>query len=113
MVTNLILLSELFDETLSGPYPAISDYRMKYVIGIQLSNQTAQALYEHYICIYGVPTKIVSDQGTHFINELMNAPTHLLDWHHIKTAPYHPQTNGIIERFNATFERIRHDEIQL
>ncbi|CAF4027267.1 unnamed protein product [Rotaria sordida] len=103
----------------SGPFPitpqgnkyvlAITDYFTKWVIAIPLPNQTAQttaeALYEHYICIYGVPMRILSDQGSHFNNELMVAFTQSLGCHHIKSTPYHPQTNGAIERFNSTFER--------
>lgn len=103
----------------SGPFPptpqgnryvlAITDYFTKWIIAIPLSNQTAQttaeALYEHYICIYGVPMRILSDQGSHFNNELMTAFTTILGCHHIKSTAYHPQTNGAIERFNSTFER--------
>ncbi|CAF4125368.1 unnamed protein product [Rotaria sordida] len=103
----------------TGPFPitpqgnkyvlAITDYFTKWVIAIPLPNQTArttaEALYEHYICIYGVPMRILSDQGSHFNNELMVAFTQLLGCHHIKSTPYHPQTNGAIERFNSTFER--------
>ncbi|CAF4840877.1 unnamed protein product, partial [Rotaria sp. Silwood2] len=37
--------------------------------------------------------------------QLMTAFTQLLGCHHIKSTPYHPQTNGAIERFNSTFER--------
>lgn len=65
----------------------------------------AEALYEYYICIYGVPLRILSDQGTHFNNALMTAFTQLLGCHHIKSTPYHPATNGAVERFNSTFER--------
>ncbi|CAF2999137.1 unnamed protein product [Rotaria sp. Silwood2] len=103
----------------SGPFPsttqgnkyvlAITDYFTKWVIAIPLSNQTAQAaaeaLYEYYICIYGVPGTILSDQGTHFNNQLLTAFNQILGIHHIKSTPYHPQTNGAIERFNSTFER--------
>ena len=103
----------------SGPYPitpdenkyilALSDYFTKWVIAIPLPNQTAQttakALYENLICIHGVPERILSDRGTHFCNELIEAFTKLLGCHHIKSTAYHPQTNGAIERFNSTFER--------
>ncbi len=103
----------------SGPFPvtpqgnkyvlAITDYFSKWVVAIPLPSQTAQvtaeALYEHYICIYGIPIRILSDQGTHFNNQLMSAFTKVLGCQHIKSTPYHPQTNGAIERFNSTFER--------
>jgi hypothetical protein len=103
----------------SGPFPtttqgnkyvlAITDYFTKWVIAIPVEKQNAQTtatiLYEHYICIYGVPRQILSDQGTPFNNQLIEAFTKILGCHHIKSTPYHPQTNGAIERFNATFER--------
>ena len=103
----------------SGPFPtttqgnkyvlAITDYFTKWVIAIPVEKQnaqtTAEVLYEHYICIYGVPRQILSDQGTPFNNQLIEAFTKILGCHHIKSTPYHPQTNGAIERFNATFER--------
>ena len=103
----------------SGPFPttpqgnkyvlAITDYFTKWVIAIPLPNQIAKtkagALYAHYICIYGVPSKILSDQGPYFNNQLITAFTHILGCHHIKSTPYHSQTNGVIERFNSTFER--------
>ena len=103
----------------TGPFPitssgnkyvlAITDYFTKWVVAIPLSNQTAQttadALYQYWICQFGVPKRILSDQGTHFCNYLMAAITHILGCHHLKSTPYHPQTNGVIERFNSTFER--------
>ncbi|CAF5168140.1 unnamed protein product [Rotaria magnacalcarata] len=103
----------------SGPFPitsqgnkyvlAITDYFTKWVIAIPTEKQnaqtTAEVLHEHYICIYGVPRQILSDQGTPFNNQLVDAFTTILGCHHIKSTPYHPQTNGAIERFNATFER--------
>ncbi|CAF1164741.1 unnamed protein product [Rotaria magnacalcarata] len=103
----------------SGPFPitpqgnkyvlAITDYFTKWVIAIPLPEQTAkitaETLYEYYITIYGVPSRILSDQGTHFNNKLIAAFTSILGCHHIKSTTYHPQTNGAIERFNSTFER--------
>ncbi|CAF4968402.1 unnamed protein product, partial [Rotaria socialis] len=77
---------------------AITDYFTKWVIAIPTEKQnaqtTAEVLHEHYICIYGVPRQILSDQGTPFNNQLVDAFTTILGCHHIKSTPYHPQTNG-------------------
>ena len=45
----------------------------------------------------------MSDQGTHFKNQLMDAMSKLLGYNHIYSTVYHPQSNGMVERFNATF----------
>ena len=85
----------------------ITDYFTRWVTAVALpdcSAQTiAQALFDEYICRYGVPLSIMSDQGTHFKNQLMDAMSKLLGYNHIYSTVYHPQSNGMVERFNATF----------
>ncbi|CAF5087502.1 unnamed protein product, partial [Rotaria sp. Silwood1] len=85
----------------------ITDYFTRWVTAIALpdcsAQTTAQALFKEYICRYGVPKSILSDQGTHFKNQLMEAMTKLIGYNHIFSSVYHPQTNGMVELFNATF----------
>ncbi|CAF1500036.1 unnamed protein product [Rotaria sordida] len=64
---------------------------------------TAPALFNNYICQYGVPLAMLSDQGTHFKNQLMESIAKLIGYNHIFSSIYHPQSNEMIERFNATF----------
>ena len=56
-----------------------------------------------YFCKFGVPCLIISDQGSHFRNQLMASMRSLIGYNHVFSTPYHPQTNGIVERFNSTF----------
>ncbi|CAF1367651.1 unnamed protein product [Didymodactylos carnosus] len=100
-----------------GPFPqtpndnryvlCLTDYFTKFVTAIPLpdcsAQTTAQVIFTQHICRYGVPKAILSDQGTSFKNQLMHAITKLIGFNHIFSTPYHPQTNGQVERFNATF----------
>lgn len=45
----------------------------------------------------------MSDQGTHFKNQLMDSMAQLIGYTHIYSTVYHPQSNGMVECFNATF----------
>ena len=61
---------------------------------------TACFLYEYVFTRYGLPIEVISDRGTHFINEVIH---YLLDEFmviHRKSAPYHPQANGQAESTN-------------
>ena len=63
---------------------------------------TAYFLYEYIFTRYGLPIEIVSDRGTHFVNEVIE---YLPDEHmviHKKYAPYHPQANGQAKSSNKT-----------
>ena len=85
----------------------ITDYYTRHVTALALPNCTADitalTLFNEYFCKFGIPATILSDQGSHFCNHLMKNLQHLIGYHHIHSTAYHPQTNGVTERFNATF----------
>ena len=54
------------------------------------------------ICRHGSPAIIQSDQGREFVNSINNNLFQLTGVEHKMSAAYHPQTNGLDERFNQT-----------
>ena len=62
----------------------------------------AKFLFENIFTRYGLPLEIVSGQGVHFVNKVIE---HLLAEFmvtHKRSAPYHPQANGLAESTNKT-----------
>ena len=49
----------------------------------------------------GIPAEILADQGSNFTSQLFSELHSMLHIHWISTTPYHPQTNGLVERYNA------------
>ena len=63
----------------------------------------------HFVChclqiclVMGLPSVITTDQGREFNNQLNNNLTKQFGIKHRLTTPYHPQANGLDERFNQT-----------
>ncbi len=54
----------------------------------------------------GVPEEILTDCGSNFISKTMQELYKLIGIKGIKTTPYHPQTDGMVERFNQTMKRM-------
>ena len=52
----------------------------------------------------GLPREILSDCGTQFVSNLMQEVYRLLSVKPVTTTPYHPQSNGMVERFNGTLK---------
>ena len=56
-------------------------------------------------CRHGILNKVQSDQGREFINSLSEDLFQLTGVKHIVSTAYHPQTNGLNERFDQTQQR--------
>jgi hypothetical protein len=102
----------------SGEYIWIlvaTEYFTKLVEAIPLKKATgavvANFIREHIICRFGIPHKIVTNNGTPFINKDVRAMTkHYRVKHyrvkHLKSSPYYPQGNGQAEATNRMLLRI-------
>lgn len=57
---------------------------------------------EKIISHHGVPVELLSDRGAAFLSHLLKEVCGLLGIHQLNTTSYHPQTDGLVERFNRT-----------
>ena len=86
----------------------ITEFVTKNAFARPMKNKTAESVAEvlwHYISIYGPPRTMLSDQGSEFVNHVVRQLTLMCGINHRVTSPYHPNTNGLVERFNQTLIR--------
>ena len=77
-------------------------YAQAYVTRTQMAQTMGKTLWDKFIVHYGLPKKILMDQGCNFESQLVADLCELMEVQKIWTSPYHPQTNGQCERFNST-----------
>ena len=56
----------------------------------------------------GIPEEVLTDNGSNFVSKTMREYCTTMGIEQIKTSPYHPQTDRMVERFNATLKRLLH-----
>ncbi|GMF28614.1 unnamed protein product [Phytophthora fragariaefolia] len=61
-----------------------------------------RVMVDEVLCRHGVPERLLSDRGTNFISELAKSFYETLGIKKLFGAAYHPQTQGLVERFNGT-----------
>ena len=64
------------------------------------ARSVAQAFLLGWISRFGVPTSVTTDRGRQFESSIWKELQFTLGTHHIHTTAYHPQSNGMIERFH-------------
>ena len=78
------------------------DHFTKHVLAYVTANQTAKTitkfLYQGYIYIFGTPARLLSDRGANFMSSVIDEMCKILGMKKLWTMPYHPQTNGLVER---------------
>ena len=86
------------------------DYFTKWCEAIPITQQetktVATAIVDEWICRYGVPVYIHSDQGSPFESHLMAEICKILKIEKTRTSPYHPEGNGLVERTNRSIKTI-------
>lgn len=64
----------------------------------------ARAFVDNWVARYGCPAVITTDRGPQFESNLFIAIAKILGIHKIRTTSYHPQSNGLIERWHRTLK---------
>ena len=86
------------------------DHFMKHVLAYVTPDQTAKTitkyLYQGYILIFGALARLLSDRGANFISSVIDEMCKILSVKKLQTMPYHPQTNGLVERLHQAIMRM-------
>ena len=85
----------------------LSDYATRYPEALLMRTITAVRVAEALVEIFarhGIPEEILTDQGKNFTSALLGELYKLIGTKALRTTPYHPQTDGLVERFNRTLK---------
>jgi hypothetical protein len=86
----------------------VVDYLSRYPEAIPMPSQeateVADAFLKHIVGRWGVPNRIITDLGTNFQSQFVQRIFKELGAVNLRTSPYHPQTDGLVERYNRTLK---------
>ena len=75
-----------------------------YALPNQEAATVAEVLVKEFVARFGVPLMLHSDQGRNFESVVFSEMCGLLGITKTRTTPLHPQSDGMVERFNRTLE---------
>ena len=99
-----------------GPFPpshdghryiiVFSDYYTRWPEAFALPSIKAQRIAEllvnEIVARHGAPRALLSDRGPNFMASIIEEVCKLLNTRRLHITAYHPQTDGLVERFNGT-----------
>ena len=97
----------------AGPFQGrnflvVVDAHSKWPEVIVMSSTTASATIRELrrlFASFGLPEQLVSDNGPQFVSEEFQSFLKANRVKHLRSAPYHPSSNGLAERFVRTFKQ--------
>lgn len=85
----------------------IIDYATRYPEAIPLRSTKAGVLAAELIKVFsrvGFPKEVLTDQETNLMGEVMQEMWNQLGVKHLHTSVFHPQCNGLVEKFNGSLK---------
>ncbi|KAH0473254.1 MAG: hypothetical protein KVP17_002331 [Porospora cf. gigantea B] len=70
------------------------------VVPDKSAETTTSAFFRQWVCRFGVPRLIVSDQGASFTSRLFEGLARRLGIDQLTSSPYHPEGNAPVEAFH-------------
>ncbi len=61
------------------------------------AEETAQVFHEHWLLKFGFVPKITTDRGQNFLSAFLKTLLDIANIKHLRTAPYHPESNSVVE----------------
>lgn len=102
---------------LIGPLPPSQEYRYcltavdrftRWAEAVPIIDITAESVVKAFllgwVARFGCPTMVVTDRGRQFESATFQQLSKSLGFKHRKTTAYHPQCNGLVERFHRQFK---------
>ena len=66
----------------------------------------AEAMVDVFFSRIGIPYELLTDQASVFIGKLTKELSGLLNIDHLRRSPYHPQTDGCLERWHGSLKHM-------
>ena len=85
----------------------ICDYATRYLKAVAMPSVEATRVAPELIKLFaqvGIPEEILTDQGTNFMSALLQDLYSALQIKRLRSSPYYPQTDGLVEWFNSTLK---------
>ena len=87
----------------------VMDYSSKWPEAYAMKNTTSETVVKCLIDMTSrvrIPEELLTDNGSNFVSKIMKSYCQAMGIRQIKASPYHPQTDGMVERFNATLKTL-------
>ena len=94
--------SKMFKENVLVITDAFSKFSLAVCTPNQMAKTVAKVLVEKWFHVYGIPSRIHSDQGHCFDSNIIKALCKMYGVEQTFTSPYNPRGNAFCERFNRT-----------
>ena len=102
-----------FDEQGNKYVIIFTDYFTNWTEAFAVKNAdaltTAKLFVEELLCRHSAPCALLSDRGKNFLSKVVKGVCQLVNTTKVNTISYHPECDGLVERFNHTFTTIDWD----